>query len=91
MGLDLCYCSNTPNSRGVAILFNNNYEHTTHKIETDSTGIFIFIDLTILDSVRFTLVKMYGPNDDNPKFYKKITLLIEDFQNENCLRCGNWN
>ena len=58
-------------SRGVAILFNNNFEFKVHKKEIDPEGNFIVIDLEV-DNRRITLACIYGPNRDHPEFYEKI-------------------
>lgn len=90
-GLDIVMAPFKSNSRGVAILFNNNYEHTIHKIKIDPNGNYILVDLTIQNSLRFTLVNLYGPNEDEPIFYENLKRYIEEFENETFLICGDWN
>ena len=35
-----------------------------------------------VDKINFTLVSIYGPNDDNPQFYENIMSIVEEFGNE---------
>jgi hypothetical protein len=34
-----------------------------------------------VDKINFTLVSIYGPNDDNPQFYENIMSIVEEFGN----------
>jgi hypothetical protein len=83
--------SYSSNSRGVAVLFNNNFEYTIHKVNVDSKGNFIIIDITIINCLRFTLVNIYGPNNDDPHFYTDLHTRIDSFENDSILICGDWN
>ena len=43
-----------------------------------------------------TIVSLYGPNEDRPKFYESIEAIeaieaIEDVGNLTVLACGDWN
>ncbi len=58
-------------SRGVAILLNNNFEFKIHSSLNDETGNFLIIDLET-NNKRFVLTNIYGPNQDDPAFYKNI-------------------
>jgi len=58
-------------SAGVAIMFKNNFEFTIHHVETDPIGRFIIIDITA-ENNRFTLVNIYGPNKDDPVFFRTL-------------------
>jgi exonuclease III len=90
-GLSAVICPFTSNARGVAILFNRGFEFEIHKTRIDPGGNYILIDITIANSIRFTLVNLYGPNEDNPEFYSNIFNIIEEFGNDNYLLCGDWN
>ena len=57
-GYKVAFNSFTSRSRGVAILFRNNFEFNIHNIFTDNTGNVILIDLEILNK-RITLVNIY--------------------------------
>lgn len=64
---DCIFSSGTSNSRGVAILFSKDFEHTIHKYIADEEGNYIIVDLTV-ENNRFTLISLYGPNKDCPTF-----------------------
>ena len=89
-GFDIVYSSYSSNSRGVSILFNNNFEFTLHNTFRDDKGNFIALDLNI-ENCRVTLINIYGPNEDNPKFYDTITEIIEKFNNKETIICGDFN
>ena len=59
------------NSRGVAILFNNNLEFLVKKVYKDILGNYISITVTIMDR-DFLIVSLYGPNCDDPEFYTEL-------------------
>jgi uncharacterized protein (UPF0303 family) len=46
----------------------------------DERGNFIILDINIQD-YRMTLVATYGPNEDNPDFFKKLVFNINQFDN----------
>lgn len=76
-----CFFSNfSSQSRGVAIMFNNNFEFQVHKIHKDETGNKLILDIT-LEGKRLTLINIYGPNKDNPNFYKEILSFIKETNN----------
>lgn len=86
-----CYFSfSSSNSRGVAILFNKQFEHKVHKTHCDDVGNVLALDITI-ESQRITLVNLYGPNTDNPTFYENIFKVIEDIGNVSYMLCGDYN
>ena len=56
-GLNCIIASFKSNSRGVAILFNNNVEIKVHKSLIDKNGNFIITDMT-LDGMKLTLTNL---------------------------------
>jgi exonuclease III len=90
-GLRVEMTSSSSNSRGVAVLFNNNFEYTVHKVLEDPQGNYIIIDLTIANCLRLTLANIYGPNSDDPVFYSNLQQKIDGFENNSILICGDWN
>ena len=79
-------------SRGVVILFNNNFDYTLHKVKKDQEGNLIALDLSIYNNkYRITLISIYGPNQDQPHFFDKIGDIINEFDNEFQIICGDWN
>ena len=80
----------TSNKRGVMILLNNNFQHDIGRIVTDPNGIFLILEITIKGK-KFTLVNIYGPNEDRPQIYDNIRQNIEEFDNDRAIICGDWN
>lgn len=76
------------NARGVAIMINNNFEYQMHETKKDNSGNYIILDITI-EGERMTIVNIYGPNDDNPIFYKDIFKHIDGFNNSKIVICGD--
>ena len=73
------------NSRGVAILFTNNFE-IIHK-EIDNDGNYVMVDLDV-SSVSIMLINIYAPNMDSPGFILKP---IEESQQDHLIVCGDFN
>ena len=61
----------TSNKRGVMILLNNNFQHDIGRIVTGPNGNFLILEITIKGK-KFTLVNIYGPNEDRPQFYDNL-------------------
>ena len=59
------------NSRGVAILFSNNFEFSVEKEIYDESGNYVITDCTSEDH-KFILANIYGPNSDSPIFSTNI-------------------
>ena len=78
------------NARGVAILFNNNLDYKIQQKIIDNSGNFIILDLDIQNQ-HLTLINPYGPNVDNPEFFKKISSYIDDIGNTDIIICGDYN
>ena len=78
------------NARGVAILFNNNLDYKIQQKIIDNNGNFIILNLDIQNQ-HLTLINLYGPNVDNPEFFKKISSYIDDIGNTDIIICGDYN
>ena len=86
-----CYfASYNSNSRGVAILFNNNLEFSVNKVYKDIAGNYIFATVRIMDK-EFVIVSLYGPNRDNPEFYAELQERISEVGFENLIIGEDWN
>ena len=72
------------------VLLNTNFEHKVERVSSDVNGNYIILDINI-EGEKFTLVNLYGPNDDKPKFYKEIRQKCNAFQNDKIIICGDWN
>ena len=85
------FSSATSNKRGVAILFNKNLDFTIHNHLIDPKGNYIIIDITV-DNHRFTLINLYGPNDDSPMFFNNIMSKAQSVNSNNpYILCGDFN
>lgn len=69
-------------SRGVAILFKNNFDYWIDNVTKDGDGNLFGLDVNIEDR-RFTLINVYGPNVYTPFFLLNI--------NRNHNLCGDFN
>ena len=79
------------NKKGVAILFNNNFEYKGHDVLKDKEGCYIIMNLEFLKR-KLTLVNLYGPSSgDNPGFFDNVCKHIEQFGNEQVIITGDWN
>lgn len=71
-------------------MFNNNFEFKVVKEKKDINGNYLVLDV-IVEKFRFTLVSLYGPNSDTPDFFENIMSIIDDFDNESYIICGDFN
>ena len=77
-----CYFSNySSQSRGVAILFNNNFEFKVLKVTKDENGNKLILDM-VIEGKNITLINIYGPNRDEPDFYEEINNYIKNLDNQ---------
>ena len=89
-GGKIVYSHGSTNSRGVCMLFKNNFSYKILKSQIDEDGRYIIIDLE-LDSFRLLLCTVYGPNKDEPEFFIKFIQAIESFEISNYVIAGDWN
>ena len=86
-----CYfASYNSSSRGVTILFNNNFEFSVTKVNKDIAGNYVFATVRIMDK-DFVIVSLYGPNRGNPEFYAELEERISEVGFENLIIGGDWN
>ena len=90
-GSDVFFSCKTSNARGVAILFNNNFEYSISGQVGDEDGNCLGLKVQT-ENHEFALVTIYGPNRDDPDFYKiKLNKMISDFEVESVILCGDFN
>ena len=77
-------------SRGTSILINGRLPCTILEEKKSECGNFIFLACKIYNE-SYLLVNIYGPNEDNPAFYKKIKNTIEQFDVEHTIIAGDLN
>lgn len=86
-----CFFSSfSSKSRGVAILFNENFVGTVSREKKDCGGNYLMLELTIRGK-NFLLCSLYGPNKDTPAFYEELQKNIEGFNCERVIICGDFN
>ncbi len=87
-----CYISpGRSNARGVAVLFNNNFEYKVLKKKQDTEGNYIILNVEIEKKFVLTLVNIYGPNSDDPEFYEDILIETVDMEGDHTIICADWN
>ena len=79
------------NAGGVLIAINKSFEYILHNQWTDEEGRFIIIDIEIPDVVRFLLINLYAPNEDNPNFFTSLFDKIQESDIKNIIMSGDWN
>ena len=78
-------------ARGVAILFKKFVCVEVLKEKNDPSGNILFLLLNF-DSKKILLTAIYGPNEDNPQFYKeKVFNLIDEWDPDFAIYAGDWN
>lgn len=89
-GGECVFNSYRSNQRGVAILFNNNFEHKILNNIKDQNGNLLAINL-IIEGKNVTLINIYSPNNDCPTFFSKVSDVIENFDNQSIIITGDYN
>ena len=85
------YFSNyASNSRGVAILFNNNFEFKVKRLYKGNDGNSLMVHM-VVNQTDYLLVNIYGPNRDDPEFYSNLTQKIKNFDIRNVIIAGDFN
>lgn len=69
------------NSRGIAILFHDNFDFKIHDQVSDNSGNYLVFDITI-ECKKIILLVIYGPNEDCPKFYEDISIINAKFNDD---------
>ena len=77
-------------TRGVAILIRKGVPFKQQSTISDTDGRFIIVKGEI-HSFPITLVNIYGPNFDNPAFFRKVFSLITDISQTNLIVGGDLN
>ena len=86
-----CYHScGTVNSRGASILFKPNVQHNIIHEELCPEGNFIILVCSIFSNT-YTIVNIYGPNDDRPTFFEQLGKRLEDLSSDNIILGGDFN
>ena len=89
-GSKIWFAHGSTNSKGVAILFKKNTPLTVHNVITDENGRFLILYVT-WQGLKVLMVNVYGPNDDNPDFYKTLFGDIRRFSPHYVILGGDLN
>ena len=85
-----CFFNNyNSQSRGLAILINNNFDFTLRSLDSDDSGNFLNLNFTSYER-NISLFNIYGPNRDSPMFYKTLKEKLVAIDNE-CVLVGDFN
>ena len=87
---DIFLSGERTNSRGVAVLFNRNFEYEIMSSKIDTQGNYINIVLK-LNTMTLNFTTLYGPNSDNPIFFNLIQSFIQNEQADYSIICGDFN
>lgn len=87
MGIQRFFSSYKSNSRGVAILFNNNWEKTIHEQYRDDDGNYLILD-GIVDILQFLLINIYCQNSDKPEL---LNILQDIYSSQYIILSADFN
>ena len=74
----------------MAILFKNSFQFEILKELYDEAGNCLFLSMKVND-LQFTIAAVYGPNTDEPTFFKRVQQNIEILGNSSVIIGGDWN
>ena len=80
----------TTNSRGVAVLFANNFDFKINTVHKDKDGNYLNLQIEMYN-LKINLITIYAPNVDNPNFFRTIENLILHSDADYNLLCGDFN
>uniref|UniRef100_A0A3Q3FAS6 exodeoxyribonuclease III n=1 Tax=Labrus bergylta TaxID=56723 RepID=A0A3Q3FAS6_9LABR len=86
---EVFYSSDISRSRGVVILCHKRITMKVLSQEKDSTGRWIILKCDI-NQEPYTLINIYGPNNDNALFFKDILLAAAQIYGK-CIMAGDYN
>lgn len=89
-GYQCFFSSYSTNSRGVAILVNNNFDFKPLTEKGDVDGNYLLLKACI-EGHEVLICNVYGPNNDKPPFFDNVQKCIDDMQCSNIIWCGDFN
>ena len=90
-GSQLIASFGTNQSRGIIILLNDKTGVKVCNSLVDPDGNYVITNIDFGGIVKCNLVVLYGPNEDNPNFYKELFATIESLSNDPLIIVGDWN
>ena len=89
-GSQILFSHGQSNARGVAVFIKRNIKTKIYKTVRDEHGRFLILDIA-LDQQRITLANIYGPNSDQPDFFREVFTKINEIGNQEKIVAGNFN
>ena len=86
----LYHSCGTFNSRGPSILIGSKVSHEVLALKSCPDGNFMILVCKIHTNV-YTIVSIYGPNEDKPSFYEALSEYLEELPNDNLIIGGDLN
>lgn len=90
-GYDIHISAGRRDARGVAILFNTNFEYKILKERADTQGNLLILEIEINKQLSISLITIYGPNQDSPVFFHDINEYIKNSTTDFTVLCGDFN
>ena len=89
-GGKILFSHGSTSSRGVCLLFNPYLHVNILKQTVNMYGRYLIVDIKFADSI-ITIVVVYGPNVDNPSFFKDLSNDLSNFHNDTIIIAGDFN
>lgn len=89
-GNKIIYSHGTNLARGVAVLFQKHFPVEIESVRTDLKGRFIVLEVKVA-ALKFVLVNVYAPNEDNSDYFSNLFKVIEDRNNDSIMMAGDFN
>ena len=90
LGIKIKWLLGTNKSRGLTILLKNNFNYDLLKTYQDPHGRFLLLEIKVKNSF-LTIAKIYGPNVDDPDFFRNIFKKLNDFSKNEILVGADFN
>lgn len=90
-GYEAFFSPGRSDARGVAILFKNNFDFEVLESRCDDIGNLMSLKIIINKNHSLLLINIYGPNRDNPEFYKHIESIVDQNDSDFVVIVGDYN
>ena len=89
-GFECIVAGQDSGSKGVAVLFKNNFEYKVHSVVKDDEDRCILNDIEMLNK-RMTISNIYAPSSgDHPEFFEKVIREVVLLDNESIVIGGDY-
>lgn len=90
-GGEAVFSPGTVHSRGIAVLFKSRLGFNLRESKIDEGGNYVVLDVDLDICGRCTMAVLYGPNEDDPRFFSSLFSIITEFGNDQVIIVGDWN